>query len=348
METIPLYSSLDINNLRSHDIANFIRGSKITSNYDLASAFNSLIVRPSSRPLLGLKFLRSEGALRSNVACMGLRDSPVLFHRSLEAAQTSKVKSVLMAFFDDLLISGKRLEDAPKPPDGECVGIKTTTDTICPRCHVINCTGCKCAQCSAAGCKGHHPFTPIDFNAIKAAGMKFNALSYEDRTVFKDIKKFDPLNLLPQENMISAYYQYPLEKGQITEGLLDFPIPDPDLEEDDDISEEDLRDHLRNIFLALHTIQKHGSKASLKKSPICQKRLKFFGMEFSGQKAYIPESRKTFFQKMRDIDTVDRLYSFLGSLLFIAEFLPQQAHFTRPLYGYLNRPRNTKLPPLHR
>ncbi len=350
MATIPLYLSMDISNLRSFDIANFIRGSRLITNYDLASTFHSLPVRPSSRPLLGLKFLRNEGALRSNVAIMGLRDSPSFFTRSLEATQRAETKAVLLSFFDDLLVSGAKPEEAPRPPEQPCLGITTTVETICPICHVINCKGnCKCPQCSANRCKGHHPEPPIDYEAVKATGIKFNAIGPDDRSLFQDLfQKYDPLWLLPHKEIVEVYYQFPLEKGLLLDGIFEFEIPNPDINNDGEIMEEDLRDHFRNIFLALYTVQKHGSKISLKKSNICARRLKFFGMEFEGQKAYIPQTRKLYFEKMRDITTVNQFYSFLGSLLFIAEFIPNQAHFARVLYGYLNRPRSAKLPELHR
>ena len=384
LNTRDIYNSSTITNLRPLDIASFLHNSTLTSSYDIAGAFQNLLLRPSSRPLAGLVLTQKGGTLRSNVSLQGMKQAPAFFSHSLNLSMNDEARKRLLVYFDDIILrsggesdqdtgqngserekdAGRRGGESGQDTRGEnhatpCAPPIFKVEKICQTCAMAHCTECKhrCPDCGIPNCDGSHEHPTanfaekINYDEMNRLGIKFNSIPPGDKDTFRLLfEKYDPHQLLPREKIIKEYYQFPLEKGQLFDDAFSFEIPDVGVKEDPEITEKDIKDHLYNLVVLFATIQRHGSKLSLRKSKIMVREIEFFGYTFSRNTCMIPEKRLQFFKNLKGkICTVKDLFGYLGSLLYVGSHIPNAAHFCKILYKFLDRnKRQTPLPPLHK
>jgi hypothetical protein len=325
----PIYVSQDLAALRSTDIGHFLRGSNLISSYDISSAFTSMTVAPQCRPLLGLKLAPDLPTYRSNVALQGLTESPAAYIQSFRRAQDDRSRRCSLVYMDDVLIAQGSFEET-KEQDRD-------KEALCPKCLTMNC------DCP----KGPIPeLLQMDWDEIKQSGLKLNAFTPDDQEeIARLFKKFDPHGLLPRDAIMRDVFTVPLDKGIIWADAVNFELPgDLKMPKEREIPMQELRRHFENLTSVLATVQRHGSKINISKSNLMQDSVVYYGRKFAGDRCYVPEKRINFFRNLKGkIQTTKDVHSFLGALLFISGHIQGLAHFTKPLYATLSRPKNANL-----
>jgi hypothetical protein len=109
------------------------------------------------------------------------------------------------------------------------------------------------------------------------------------------------------------------------------------------IHSKSLEDHLIHLDIVLTDLGRANFMVSAKKFMPFQKEVQFLGHMLDGQHKWIPEERRTYFDKLKPPQTKKQIQSFLGCANYLSIFIESFAMVTGPLYDAI-KGKNDKAP----